>query len=138
MKMEEIRKAVSDVSWTNPAFIATTDLDGVPHITCAGKLAIENENVLSVTEWFCPGTVANLRRNPNISVAVLDKDTDGGFQFIGMLEKISDVGILDGYAAAVEGKYPIPQVEKQLVVRVKKIMDFSLKPHTDIEEKVNE
>ena len=133
MKNDKIQKAVGLVSQTNPAFIATTDLEGVSHITCAGKLTIERENLLSVTEWFCPGTMENLRKNPNISVVVWDKNTDTGFQFIGLLEKSSDVGVLDGYAPAVEGKHPIPQIEKRLLIRVKKIMNFSLKPHTDIE-----
>ena len=138
MKNNEILKAIRNVSRTNPAFIATTDLEGVPHITCAGNLTIERENFLSVTEWFCPGTMGNLRKNPNISVVVWDKNTDTGFQFIGLLEKSSDIGVLDGYAPAVEGKHPIPQIEKQLLIRVKKIMEFSLKPHTDIEEKATE
>jgi hypothetical protein len=134
MNNELLKKAIAIANITGQVFIATADPAGTPHIACAGKAFIEKDNHLSVTEWFCPGTVANVQENKNISVVVWDKKSDTGFQVLGQVETIQDVGMMDGYAPAVEKRHPMPQVERRLVIKVDKILDFKLGPHTDMEE----
>jgi hypothetical protein len=48
--------------------IATADSAGIPHIAAAGRIERESSSSVVVMEWFCPGTVANLRRNAGVSV----------------------------------------------------------------------
>ncbi len=134
MKIEKLNQAVTIAKKTGQVFIATADTDGAPHIACAGKITAEAGDRLAVTEWFCPGTVANLQKNKNISIAVWDKQTDTGLQVLGRVENIQDMAILDGYSPAVERQYPLPQVERKLLIKVEKILDFKLGPHSDIEE----
>ncbi len=134
MKIEKLNQAVAIVKKTGQAFIATADTDGTPHIACAGKINAEAGGFLAATEWFCPVTVANLGKNKNISIAVWDKHTDTGLQVLGQVESIQDMAILDGYSPAVEKQHPLPQVERKLLIKVQKILDFKLGPHTDVEE----
>jgi hypothetical protein len=115
-------------------FLATADARGWPHVTVAGRLAVTQEKHLLVTEWFCPGTTANLQVNPKVSLVVWDALTDVGYQLIGELEEIKDLGILDGYSPQVEGKTAVPQVQSQLLIHIDKIIDFRRAPHTDVEE----
>ena len=115
-------------------FIATADIHGQPHITAAGKLAQTTEKHMLITEWFCTQTLSNIEMNPKISVIVWNSMTDFGYQIIGELEAIKDVGILDGYSPQNESKQPVPQVERQLLFHVDKVLEFKRSSHTDVEE----
>jgi len=134
MKTDSLQKAVRLAETTGCVFVATSDADGMPHLAAAGKLSYAGKKNVAVTEWFCPGTVANLDNNKYVSIVVWDKDADTGFQLLGRLEKIVDLGVLDGYAPALEKKPPLPQVQRQLLIRIEKILDFKLGPHSDVEE----
>ncbi len=101
-------------------------------ISVAGSLERGSRGQVVIKEWFCPGTVANLKVNKAVSDAVWDFHCDVGYQLLGRLERIDDLAVLDGYAPDVEAEKPLPQVEKQLVITVEKILDFSQAPHCDV------
>ncbi len=84
-----------------------------------------------ITEWFCPGTMANLQANPRLSLVVWDSAADVGYQLIGELEEVEDLGVLDGYAPQVEVRTPVPQVERQLLAHIDRVIDFKRAPRTD-------
>lgn len=112
---------------------------GMPHIAIAGRLELCGEGgggqwQVAVTEWFCPGTIGNLEENRNISLAVFDGGSGIGYQLLGQLERIEDMGVLNGYGPAVEQDHPMPQVERRLVVRVEKVLDLTPGPHSDVED----
>ena len=130
-KLREVEQLAAKVGHV---FIATADSKGQPHLAAAGKLAQTPEKHLMVTEWFCPQTLNNLQMNPRLSVVVWDSDIDAGYQIIGELEAIKDIGILDGYSRKSHVTPSIPQVERQLLLHVDKILEFKRSPHTDLEE----
>jgi hypothetical protein len=91
----------------------------------AGKLTCESDRRVAVAVWFCPGTVDNLRQNHKISLVVWDAAADIGYQLLGEVEKVEELSVLDGYVPGEEEKPSLPQVERQLLVRLEKIIDFS-------------
>lgn len=105
----------------------------MPHIATAGEMELADEGCLAVREWFCPGTVANLETNKFVSTVVWDRDSDSGYQMLGTLERIEELGVLNGYAPGLESDPPPPQVERRLIIKVEKIIDFRLGPHSDAE-----
>lgn len=133
MKAEKLEEIVRLAEKVEHVLVATSDPGGMPHVTAAGKLELAPQGRVTVTEWFCPGTVANLHTNKCISVVVWAKDSDSGYQLLGRLDKIKDLGVLDGYAPGLEGDPPLPQVEKQLLIEVEKVIEFKLGPHSDVE-----
>ena len=52
-------------------FIATADRNGMPHMASARQAEYLAGNRFAVTEWFCPGTVANLGENPLLSIVMV-------------------------------------------------------------------
>jgi len=134
MKTNTLQKAIKLAQRTGSVFVATCSAGAMPHIASAGRIELANEASVAVTEWFCPGTVANLHANSCVAIVVWDAQADNGYQLLGRLEKIEDKGILDGYAPAIESKGPMPQVQKRLVVRVERILEFKLGPHSDVED----
>jgi hypothetical protein len=115
--------------------IATADTKGLPHMAAAGRINLaSDEGSVAVEDWFCPGTMANLQANRNITLIIWDPKLDNGYQLLGKTEKVEDTAMMNGYAPNLEDKPPLPQVERRLLVRVNKIIAFRKSPHTDQEE----
>lgn len=134
MKVKILEEVVELATRVGYVFIATADTDCCPHVAAAGRLALASGRQVVVTEWFCPGTIANLQLNPRLSLVVWDSIADVGYQLNGEVAEIKDVGILDGYAPSVETKLLIPQVERRLLVDIDRVTEFKRAPHSDIEE----
>lgn len=135
MRQDKFREVVEFAEKVGPVFIATADAKGLPHIAAAGKLAFVSSELLTVSGWFCPQTVANLSEgNYGIAVVTWDVRTDSGFQVLGRLKEMRELGVLDGYVANIESRTPLPQVHRELSVQVDKIIEFKHAPHSDIEK----
>jgi hypothetical protein len=134
MKSEIIKKAVALGSQVGHILIATADDKGFPHVAASRRIDLASDGCLSVSEWFCPGTLSNLQANQKISLVVWDPQTDNGYQLIGVAEKVEDIAMMDGYHGRKEETTPLPQVERRILVRVHQVIHFSQAPHTDVEE----
>jgi hypothetical protein len=133
MNPKILKKAVKLGEELKHVFVATADTAGLPHVAAAGKISLESEDHVAVMAWFCPGTVTNLEANRSIGLVVWDQKTDMGYQLLGNCEKIQELGMMNGYLPGLEDQDPLPQVERKLIVRINKITDFRLAPHSDLE-----
>jgi predicted pyridoxine 5'-phosphate oxidase superfamily flavin-nucleotide-binding protein len=133
MLKDEIEKASALAKAVGYVLVATSGENGVPHLCAAGQLEVAGDDCVAVTEWFCPGTIANTDKNRNISVVSWDADSDEGYQLIGTVRQSLDVGVLDGVSPRDEIAGNMPQVEKRLVIDVEKVVSFKMQPHTDKE-----
>ncbi len=113
-------------------FVATVGEGAMPHVTAAGKLALNDEGLIEVTAWFCPQTVANLQANRAVALVVWDPETDNGYHLLGRVEQFTDLAIMDGYAPEKEDASPFPQTERKLVASVETILAFKHAPHSDM------
>ena len=134
IKREIIQSAVTLVQKLGHVFVATADSKGLPHVAAAGRINLGADGLLAVAAWFCPGTVVNLEHNTKITLVVWDAVADTGYQLLGNVEKIEETAMMDGYIPEMESTGPSPQVERQLLVKVNKVMAFSHAPHSDLEE----
>ena len=76
---EDMKHAVD----TQLGFIATVCPDGTPNLSPKGTTAVWDDNHLVFAHIHSPGTVANLRSNPNIEVNVVDQLVRKGYRFKG-------------------------------------------------------
>jgi hypothetical protein len=127
-KIEALAKKVGH------AFLATADGKGAPHIAVAGTLSVDAGGLVSLEDWFCPGTMKNLDVNRRAAVVVWDGANDEGYQIGGVVEKMQDIAMLDGYSLGEEKQPPIPQVERRLRLRPEHITQFRKAPHSDLED----
>jgi hypothetical protein len=134
MDREALAAAAELAETLEEVFVATADDKGQPHVGVARKLDLLDGDRVGVTEWFCPGTLANAQEGARVALVVWDEEADAGFQLAGTVEGIETVAMMDGYDKASEARRPMPQTERKLVVRINKITDFTRAPHTDIEE----
>jgi len=134
MNKKTLHQAVALAQKLRHVFVATTDGKGLPHVAAAGKLAFNPDGRLALAAWFCPMTVANLQKKRRVSLVIWDPQADIGYQLLGEAEKVEEIAMMNGYAPRVESQHPLPQVERQILVRVDKIIDFKHAPHSDVEE----
>ncbi len=134
IRTELLEKAVELAVKVGHVFIATSDADGWPHLAAARRLALKEKGRIVINEWFCPGTMSNLQSNPHVAVVVWDVNSDMGYQLVGKMEQMMDIGMINGYTPEMESKWPLPQVESLLVIHVRKVTDFKRVPHSDVEE----
>lgn len=130
-KMAEAIELARRIGWV---FVATADSGRLPHIAAAGKLESIDTDIVAITEWFCPATLENLQQNRLAAVVVWDKSSDKGFQITGRLIKIEEIGILDGYTPREEKTPVLPQVRRRMLIKVERIIDFRLGPHSDADD----
>jgi len=133
-RQERLQQALTLAATVKTVLVATADGDGRPHVAAAGKLEALPDSRVAVSEWFCPGTVSNLEKNPRISLVLWDPAGDAGYQLLGHVEQVDESAFLDGYLPEKEGARPLPQTRIKLTVRVTGILAFSRAPHTDEED----
>ncbi len=133
MNQATLKEAVNLARRLGHVFVATADKAGRPHVAAAGKLDESPEGQVRVSAWFCPATMANLAENSRIALVVWDAPEDRGYQLLGEAEQVSDIAMMNGLAPD-EGAPPLPQVEREILVRVDRMLEFTHAPHSDLEE----
>jgi len=134
MNRKMMDRAVALGSEVGLILVGTADRSGVPHVAAASGISDRGHGRIDVTEWFCPGTLANLEVNPGLAVVVWDPGRDVGFQMLGESEGVEETAVMDGLPPGAEARDPLPQVERRILMRVDKVIRFSHAPHTDREE----
>jgi predicted pyridoxine 5'-phosphate oxidase superfamily flavin-nucleotide-binding protein len=65
-------------------FVATVCPDGTPNLSPKGMTAVWDAENLVFANICSPGTLANLRQNPNVEVNVVDPFVRKGYRFKGV------------------------------------------------------
>lgn len=134
MNPKVLKDAVTMAAGLEHILIGTANRNKEPHIAAAASLGYVDENHVAASEWFCPTTVSNLYENPAVCLVIWDSTTDTGYQLMGLSEGIENKAILDGWVPKMDETPAIPQIERKILVRVDKIIDFKEAPHNDTEE----
>lgn len=127
MITETIRRFIETIP---VAIVASTDDAGYPHLAAATGLRALSGTSLLFENWLCETTLQNVSRNPRVAVAVTAADGQAGYQIVGRVRRLVEEAILNGYAPDLE-KPGTPQALIQLVIEVEKVMEFSVRMHSD-------
>jgi len=130
MHKQLIKDFLSFAKKADVILMATSNPSGVNHVAPAGIIEYDSDSdSVTVTEWFCPKTVANLHENLNISIVLWKLKLDCGYQVEG---RLIDVHIAPVKSAADRSNPKRPaQFCKKLLVKVYTISEFSEAPHSD-------
>jgi hypothetical protein len=96
MNVETLDRAVGLAARTGCVFVATADVDGLPHLASAASISHVAAGQVAVTEWFCPGTMANVRDNRRVALVVWDAAEDVGYQLLGRVTKVEELAARRG------------------------------------------
>jgi predicted pyridoxine 5'-phosphate oxidase superfamily flavin-nucleotide-binding protein len=81
------------------AFVATVCPDGTPNVSPKGTLCVLDDERLVFADLRSPGTVANLRSNPNIEINVVDPFNRKGYRFKGVAVVHEEGTVFDEFVA---------------------------------------
>jgi hypothetical protein len=127
-----IRQSVDLAEGEGRIIVATASEQGVPHTATGANMSMLSGARIRLRYWFCPNTIANVARNRWMSVVVWDPVHDRGYQLVGTVEQIAESAIADGYIP-LEEQPSVPQVERELVLSVQRVLEFREAPHNDRE-----
>lgn len=134
---EKIKKAIELYEKVGYVFLASASVGGLPHLACAKKMRLDTDGKVCVTEWFCPGTVENLNENPRVTVVIWDTVNDTGYQLVGVSQGVKEMEYLDGYVSELTSDVVkrgiIPEVEREITIKVNEVLEFKQAPHSDTE-----
>lgn len=133
MRIEQITQACQIAQAQKRVFLVTASSSGSPHLTTACQLICTQSEEVVVSDWFCPRTVGNIQENPMISLVAYDAAANHGYQLIGLVVAQTPSAIMDGYEPSLEQKEPLPQVMRELRIRVQEVLEFRHGPHADLE-----
>jgi len=115
------------------AFVGTADRQGKPNIAPKGSMRLEDDEILVFAEGIGKKTLSNLRENPEVTVATVNRELMVGYQFKGRAEIIEAGPLYERMAKfAQERGRPKPLV----VVRIPVREIYSLKPGPTAGERI--
>jgi predicted pyridoxine 5'-phosphate oxidase superfamily flavin-nucleotide-binding protein len=107
------------------AFVGTADRKGKPNIAPKGSMRLEGDEILIFAEGVGKKTLSNLRENPEVTVATVNREMMVGYQFKGRAELIETGPVYERMAKlAQERGRPKPLVAVRIPIRE----IYSLKP----------
>jgi len=93
---EEAKKIIAEV---HPALVATASKEGKPSVSVKGSFRVLDDEHVIFADIASPGTVANLRENPQLSAIVFDRSTRRGCRIWGKAEILDSGDLFDSISA---------------------------------------
>jgi uncharacterized protein len=106
--------------------VGSVSADGIPNISPRYVLGILNNEKLLFADAFTNKTFHNINAWPRVTVAIFDRDTQGGYQLKGSAEEVSDPGLITQAETRLK-EFGIHEKPKKVwALAIKEI--FSLEP----------
>jgi predicted pyridoxine 5'-phosphate oxidase superfamily flavin-nucleotide-binding protein len=100
-------------------FVATVCPDGTPNLSPKGTTAVWDDDHLVFANIRSPGTVANLRQNPNVEVNVVDPFVRRGNRFKGVASILESGALYDQAIAFYRNRGSRNAIAEIVMIRVK-------------------
>ena len=102
-------------------FVATVCPDGTPNVSPKGTVCVLDDEHLVFADIRSPGTVSNLRANPNVEVNVVDHFVRKGYRFKGTARVLDSGADFDRHVAffSARGLFDAPgRIRAIVIVRI--------------------
>jgi predicted O-methyltransferase YrrM/predicted pyridoxine 5'-phosphate oxidase superfamily flavin-nucleotide-binding protein len=100
-------------------FFATVCADGTPNVSPKGTTAVWDDDHLIFANIRSPGTLANLRQNPNIEVNVVDPVVRKGYRFKGIASVLDSGDLYDKAMVFYKARgSPLEMIREIVLIRV--------------------
>ena len=93
---KEARKIIAEC---RPALIATASKEGKPNVSVKGSFRVLDDEHVVFADIASPRTMANLRKNPQLSAIVFDAATRKGCRIWGRAEIVDSGALFDSMSA---------------------------------------
>jgi predicted pyridoxine 5'-phosphate oxidase superfamily flavin-nucleotide-binding protein len=102
-------------------FVATVCPDGTPNLSPKGTTAVWDDDHLVFANICSPGTLANLRQNPNVEINVVDPFVRKGYRFKGVASILESGPLYDQVIAFYKERGSrVSAIREVVMVRVQR------------------
>ena len=108
---DKVKKTIAEV---RPAMIATAARSGRPNVSAKGSLKVLDDDHLVFADINSPGTIANLKENPEISILVVHPRTMEGCRIWGKGEIFSSGELFE----SIKEEYAARSIAVNNVVKI--------------------
>lgn len=112
----------------NVVLVGSVDAKGVPNISPRFVLAVMDDERLLFADAFKNKTFDNIKAWRKVTVAVMDKQTMGGFQLKGDAQEVTDEELVAQASAKLRGYGIAARPERAWTLSVNEV--YSLKPES--------
>jgi predicted pyridoxine 5'-phosphate oxidase superfamily flavin-nucleotide-binding protein len=106
--------------------VGSVSADGIPNISPRYVLGILNNEKLLFADAFANKTFHNINAWPRVTVAIFDRDTQGGYQLKGNAEEVHDQKLILQAKTRLKEFGILEEPKKVWALAVKEV--FSLEP----------
>jgi len=99
-------------------FVATVCPDGTPNLSPKGTTAVWDDEHLVFANIRSPNTLANLRRNANVEINVVDPFVRKGYRFKGVASVLDSGPLYDKVIAFYQERGVVNAIREVVMVRV--------------------
>lgn len=99
-------------------FVATVCPDGTPNLSPKGTTAVWDDDHLVFANVCSPGTLANLRRNANVEVNVVDPFARKGYRFKGVASILDSGPLYEKAIGFYRGRGVVSEIREIVMIRV--------------------
>lgn len=107
-------------------FVGSVSADGIPNISPRYVLGILDNEKLLFADAFTNKTFHNINAWPRVTVAIFDRDTQGGYQLKGSAEEVNDQTLISQAETRLKEFGIFEKPKKVWALAIKEI--FSLEP----------
>lgn len=123
--MARLTPAMQEMIAQQQCFVATVGEDGWPNVGPKRSTRVLDAEHLAFNEVTGRHTYANLRRDPRVAVAVVDREHMDGYRFLGRAEVLEEGALFESAVRAAEER-GAPRPRAVVRIRVEEI--YSLQP----------
>lgn len=123
--MAKLTDEMKELVKNHQAFIATTCADGAPNIGPKRSTRVLDDEHLFFAEITGKRTYENLKRNPKVAIAVVDRDHVKGYRFVGTAEVLESGPLYDKVKEGVL-KMGFPGLKAAVKVHVDEIYNLGI------------
>lgn len=114
--MAKLTEEMTEMIGKQQAFVATASRTGTPDIGPKRSTRVLDDEHLVFTEMTGGKTYENLQQNPQLCIAVVDRDQMSGYRFYGKAELLTSGPIFEtAVQGAKQKNFPLPKA----VVKIK-------------------
>lgn len=108
--MAKLTEEMKEMVGKQQAFVATASKAGVPNIGPKRSTRVLDDEHLAFTEMTGGRTYENLQQNPQICIAVVDREQMSGYRFYGKAEILTGGPLFDAaLQASKQRNFPLPK-----------------------------
>lgn len=124
--MAKLSQEMKDMIGKQQAFVATASRSGVPNIGPKRSTRVLDDENLIFTELTGGRTYENLQQNPQLCIAVVDRDQLTGYRFYGKAEIVSGGPLFE---AAVQNlkRMNLPPPKAVVKMKIDEIYNLGMK-----------